>query len=450
MTNSEGRDLCLRLFHETLHSLQVAPRLRNLMKVSTGNLLIGDDCFARKSLDSVRILSFGKAADEMANTSIEILHDVPVRAVVVSPHGIDGNASSEKQSSVEGKNVQRFEAGHPYPDEQSVRAADAAVQLLTGCTSRDLVLFLISGGGSALLERPLHNSVSLSDLRSFYEVLVTCGANIYEMNAIRKHLSRIKGGRLAKIVTPAQQVTIYVSDVPEAFPSAVASGPSMPDESTLEDCLRIVNQYGLLERFPASIRALFETGDIPETPKSTDACFAQSRYHCLLSNSTALEHLLALARSNGIAAEIDTSCDDWPVAKAASYLLDRVEVLRRMELGKPVLLISGGELSSPVSLGSTGIGGRNQAFVLECVRRIAGKSFVVLSAGTDGTDGNSPATGAIGDGDSARRASALGLDPVVFSRCDDSYRFFEMLGDAIITGPTGTNVRDLRLLLAYE
>jgi hydroxypyruvate reductase len=225
----------------------------------------------------------------------------------------------------------------------------------------------------------------------------------------------------------------------------------MPDETTVADCIRIITRYALLEKLHGPVRSLLESGAIAETPKPDDPCFAKSRYHCLLSNADAMAALEQSARSNGLRANRETGCDGWEFRRAADYLLARLEKLRREHPGRPAALVSGGEVGCPVTGDgpSVGIGGRNQAFALYCATRIEGKPVVILSAGTDGIDGNSPAAGALADGSTAGRAAALGLEAQDFLRRSDSYHFFEKLGDTIQTGPTGTNVRDLRLLLAY-
>ena len=436
MTLDEARDLCVVLFLETLSSLSIAPRLRNAIRRSGNSLEIEGDSYAVPQSRDIRVVAVGKAAIEMAEAAAEALAGARFRGIVVAP----GSAALLRAE------YEYFQGGHPSPNAGSWRAAEGVLQFLENGSPDDLILFLLSGGGSALLDKPLHPSVSLEDLRQFHQALVTCGANIQEINTLRKHFSAVKGGRLAERAAPATQVTLYVSDVPEHLPSAVASGPTMPDETTLEDCRRIVHRYALADKFPISIRALLESGELPETPKPGDPCFSKSRYYGLLSNQDAVGKLVELAQARGFFAEADTSCDEWEFRRAGEYLLARLDSLCREHPG-PVALVSGGELSCPVT--GDGIGGRNQAFVLDCVERIAGKPVVVLSAGTDGQDGNSPACGAIADGTSAERAAALGLNPEEFLRRSDSYHFFDALGDTVVTGPTGTNVRDVRILLAY-
>ena len=437
MTADQARELCRRWFLQTLEFVRPSLRLREVLRVREGRIEVAGDSYSLAAFSEIRVVAIGKAALEMAETTAAILQGIPLRGIVAAPA-----LPSEPLAG-----FAYFAGGHPYPNEQSLRAADAVLEFLKGASSDHLVLFLISGGGSALLEKPLDPSVSLDDIRRFHEVLVTSGASIQEINVLRKHVSAVKGGRLAQQAAPASQITLYVSDVPENVPSAVASGPTMPDESTLEDCQKIAARFGMIERFPASVRALLESGQLPESPKPCHPCFAKSRYYCLLSNRDGVEKLLELARAKGIPAFADPSCDDWEFQRAADYLLARLEELRTQQPQSPVALVSGGELACPVM--GTGVGGRNQAFVLDCVPKIAGQPIVVLSAGTDGIDGNSPAAGAIADGASAERARSLGLEPEQYLGRSDSYSFFEKLGDTLMTGPTGTNVRDLRILMAY-
>ena len=229
-----------------------------------------------------------------------------------------------------------------------------------------------------------------------HRLLVGCGAGIVEMNVLRKHLSAVKGGRLARRANPARQITLYVSDVRAGVPSAVASGPTMPDESFADQCYAIAELWMLLEQFPASIRRLFVDRALEQTPKAGDTTFRDCSWHCLLSSEDALDAVEEqIRRDHGreVIVERDTSCDEWPLEQAAQHLLGRLEGLRATHPGRRVMLLSAGELSSPVT--GAGTGGRNQAFVLHCAGLLAGRPMAVLSAGTDGIDGNSPAAGGI-------------------------------------------------------
>ena len=238
---------------------------------------------------------------------------------------------------------------------------------------------------------------------------------------------------------------MLISDVPDNTPDALASGPTMPDSSTVEVCHEIVNRYGMLEQFPASVRELFQTHALEETPKTDDHAFVRSRWWPLLSNGSVLEAAKAEAERNGFTVEIDNSCDDWDYADAAEYLLKKIRELRKKT--NRVCLLSGGEVTVKVTGG--GVGGRNQQFALACASKIAGASITVLSAGTDGIDGNSRAAGAVVDGTTIERAKSRSLDVEQQMNAFNAFPLFEALGDALITGPTGNNLRDLRVLLAY-
>jgi hydroxypyruvate reductase len=304
---------------------------------------------------------------------------------------------------------------------------------------------MLSGGGSAIAEKPIDDEISLDDLIATYRALVLSGAPIAEINAVRKHLSAVKGGRLAKAAYPAKQVSLMISDVPDNTLDALASGPTMPDSTSIADCYAVVEKYKLMEQFPGSVRELFQRHALEETPKSDDPAFVNARWWPVLSNKTAVDEAGVAATREGFAVEVDNSCDDWDYERAADYLLDRLRELRKKV--SRVCLISGGEVTVKVTNG--GAGGRNQQFALDCATKIAAENIAVLSAGTDGIDGNSPAAGAVVDGTTLERAKQAGLDPASVLQNFNAFPLFDTLGDAIMTGPTGTNVRDLRILLAY-
>jgi hydroxypyruvate reductase len=327
-----------------------------------------------------------------------------------------------------------------------MRGAEAILKSLGALTPQALVIYLISGGGSAALEKPVDEEISLADLIATYRALVHSGAPIAQINAVRKHLSAVKGGRMAQAAQGAQQVSIMVSDVPENALDSLSSGPTMPDSSTVDDCYRIAREYNLLPELPGSVRELFERRALGETPKKDDPAFVRSRWWKVLSNETAEKAAAAAASRQGFAVEIDHSCDDWDYAKAADYLLDRLRKLRRGV--SKACIVSGGEVTVKVPA-NAGVGGRNQHFALYCAQKIAGENIIVLSAGTDGIDGNSPSAGAVADGTTLDRAQKTGLDVAAHFEAFNSSPLFEKLGDAIETGPTGNNVRDVRVLMAY-
>jgi len=285
----------------------------------------------------------------------------------------------------------------------------------------------------------------LSDVIATNRALVHSGAPIAEINAIRKHLSAVKGGRMAQAASPRIQISLLISDVPDHALDALASGPTMPDSSTAAECYAIAQRYGMVASFPAQVRAVFATHSLQETPKAGDATFNHSRFRTVLSNQTAVNAAVERARSLGFSVEVDNSCDDWDYAHAANYLLERLRQLRRRSAR--ACLISGGEVTVKVGA-SSGVGGRNQQFALYCSQKITGEAVTVLSAGTDGIDGNSPAAGALVDRTSIARAGRAGLDPARALNEFNTFPLLEAIGDAIVTGPTGNNVRDLRILLA--
>jgi hydroxypyruvate reductase len=373
----------------------------------------------------------------MAAVLVEILVGAVEAGVVVSP--------SEPATRLD--RCRYFTAGHPYPNPGSLQGAEAALELVSGLTPDDAVIFLVSGGGSALFEKPLDSAVTLADLLEFNRVLVTCGLPIEQINTLRKHISAVKGGRLGARAHPAQRLTIFISDVPEHLPSMVASGPTRPDESTVEDCYSIVKKHGLIAKFPAAIRKGFEERTLEETPKPGDSRLADSYYFSLLSNRDAVAAAKAAAEGMGFVSEIDKSGWDTDYKQVVSANLATLDALAQAHAGQLVCVIAGGEVVCPVT--GPGLGGRNQAFVLCAATKIAGSRRVILSAGTDGRDGNSPASGAVADGQTLSRAHALHLDPQQHLAASDSYHFFRALGDTLDIGFTDNNVRDLRVWLDF-
>ncbi|HYS87442.1 MAG TPA: MOFRL family protein, partial [Bradyrhizobium sp.] len=244
----------------------------------------------------------------------------------------------------------------------------------------------------------------------------------------------------------ATKITMAVSDVPVGKESALASGPTLPDPTTVTDAKRIIVEYSLREMFPPALQRWLDGEKMPETPKASGEAFQKSQFLLLLGMDDLFHPAHHAAEANGFIACCDNSTDDWPVQKAAESLMWQLEDLRKMHPGRRVALIADGEVSSPVT--GNGIGGRNSAFVLACVEKIAGKKIAVLSAGTDGIDGNSPAAGAVADGETLEMARAIGLDPVEAFRRSDAFTFFSRFDDVIVTGPTGNNLRDLRILIA--
>jgi glycerate 2-kinase len=428
------RNAAREIFRFALATATIASAFERHVYLERGVLRVCEDLYDVGAASRVFVVSVGKAAHTMA----EALQSHWGSAL----EGIVAGSVAPKQQL---RGFRYFLGGHPTPNAESMSAADAVLHALDALDSQALVIFLLSGGGSSILEKPVDDDISLADLVATYKVLVLCGAPIAEINAVRKHLSAVKGGRLAVAAYPAQQVSLLVSDVPDATPDALASGPTMPDSTSINDCYGIVEKYGLLPQFPASARELFERHALDETPKSDDPAFVRSRWWPILSNASALEAAGTAAAQHGFAVEVDNSCDDWDYERAADYLLGRVRELRKRV--SRVCLISGGEVTVKVTNGGTG--GRNQQFALACATHIAGENIVVLSGGTDGIDGNSQVAGAVVDGTTVARAQAADLDAAQHLAQFNAFPFFDKLGDAIVSGATGNNLRDLRVLLAW-
>jgi glycerate 2-kinase len=434
---AELKLLARRIFQETISAIDIPLAMQRKLRREGTMLCFDDAAVDLRAFSKVRVVGIGKAAHAMMEGLASFLSgEFSYRAVVAAP--------TPPLFAIEG--VKYFLGGHPIPDEQSWKAAEAILELLNECDEKTVVFFLLSGGGSALVELPLDGSLTLQDVQQMHRALVTCGAPIDAMNAVRKHVSAVKGGRLAAAAGFATKITLAVSDVPVGKDSALASGPTLPDPTTVADARRVIAEFGLREKLRGGLLRWMDEGQMPETPKQGDAAFRNAHF-CLLLGLDDLFHPAHHAtEAKGFVAHCDNTTDDWPVEDAAEYLLAQLEEIRRAHPGRRVALIADGEVSSPVR--GKGIGGRNAAFVLACVKKIAGKRIAVLSAGTDGVDGNSPAAGAVADGETFERGQAVGLNARYMFRESDSYSYFARLGDTIVTGPTGNNLRDLRIFLA--
>jgi glycerate 2-kinase len=435
---SDLKQLAREIFYETLAAIDIPLAMRQKLARAGSRIRFEVADIDLAAYERIVAIAIGKASVAMARGFAELL---------VPDFGFEGILVAPRESLAEVKGFHVVGAGHPLPDNGSVAAARAIVDLLSHCNSRTLVFFLLSGGGSSLVELPLDPDLGLEDLQELNRLLVTSGASIHEINAVRKHLSAVKGGRLAALAAASTKFSLAITDVPAGYESALASGPTLPDPTTVADACGVIEKYALAPKLPGSIRAKFaQPKSIPETPKPGDPAFARARFALLLTMHDLFHHAHHAAEARGFITQCDNSTDDWPIAEAAEYLLEQLARLAHANHGRRVALIADGELSSPVR--GNGLGGRNSAFVLECVGRIAGKGIAVLSAGTDGKDGWSPAAGAVVDGHTLERARTAGLGPREFAARSDSYSFFHKLGDAIETGPTGNNLRDLRILLA--
>ncbi|MDI6687750.1 MAG: glycerate kinase, partial [Desulfobacterales bacterium] len=346
--------------------------------------------------------------------------------------------------------IKLIEAGHPVPDKNGRQGAKAIIDLVNNAGENDLILCLISGGGSALLPLP-SPGLTLKDKQDTIKILLSCGATIHEINTLRKHISMIKGGRLAQAAYPASLVSLILSDVVGDNPDVIASGPTVPDSSGFDDCMKIIDKYNILKKLPKSVVKHIKdgiSGMVPETPKTDDPVFEKARNIIIGSNIEAITAAKKKSKSLGYNTIILSSMiqgDTTHVAHVLSAIAKEI-IKTGNPIPSPACILSGGETT--VTIKGEGLGGRNQEFALAAAIDIAGtKNIVILSGGTDGTDGPTNAAGAIADTNTLSRAVDMGLNPGHFLTNNDSYHFFQKLGDLLITDPTNTNVMDLRIIL---
>jgi hydroxypyruvate reductase len=403
-------------------------------------LLLGDERIPLKTVDQILIVAIGKAACGMYRSAVEVLRGSdgpPVRGIVVSNRRDEGSEDGTVY----------LRGSHPLPDEASIHAARSVLTLLQEATSRTIVVYLISGGASAMLELPLDPGIPSADMAGFHRALLCSGMPIEEMNTLRKHVSAVKGGRLAAAASAALwQYTLLVSDVPADRPDVIGSGPSLPDPSTWEDCGRLLSRLEEVSGVPESMLEFFKRRAPMETPKAADEMFRKASWKVISSSEDLAETAGSLARQAGFEVVIDNTCDDWEYREAAVYLLERA---KRLSEGRPnCCVVSVGEVTvrlPPV----VGEGGRNQQFALWCARELDRKHWrtTVLSAGSDGIDGSSGAAGAVCDEETAGAARLLGIDVTDHLDRFDASPLLRLLGAEIVTGPTGNNLRDLRMIL---
>jgi hydroxypyruvate reductase len=384
----------------------------------------------------IYVVGAGKAGASMARGTERVLR-----------RRITGGLINVKDGHIANlRHIELNECGHPVPDDRGVNGAARIAEIARRAQSDDLVVCLISGGASALLPLPA-DGITLEEKQAVTRLLLACGANIHEINAVRKHISRIKGGQLARLAAPAAVETLMLSDVIGDDLDVIGSGPTAPDNSTYGGALEILDNYAIRDRIPAAVRERLlrgASGEIEETPKQGDPIFHRVRNTIIGSNRLALDAAARRARNLGyrtavLSSEIEGETRDVARMHAA---IAREVARSGQPFKRPVCIITGGETT--VTIKGNGLGGRNQEFVLAAAIDVAGMSdIVILSAGTDGTDGPTDAAGAIADG------ATLGRNPEArrYLDANDSYRYFESLGDLIKTGPTNTNVMDVRLML---
>jgi glycerate 2-kinase len=431
------------IFFEALEAVDAGDAIRRVTAHKGDELLI-----AGASVDlrqrGVYSIAIGKAAAAMSIALEERLGARLIGGVIAGPSRSEVSKSAAAKRSA----CQYFEGGHPWPNDASLLAAQAALSLLERANQEGAsVVFLISGGGSAMFELPINEDISLADIDTANRILVSSGASISEINAVRRSFSAVKGGRLAELASNCDQFTLIISDVPWGEEWNVASGPTLSPPGHAPQAREVVERYQLRSRLPSAVLRALDA----DTAQLKFPAAASSRLRdcsVLLSNDDALDAAATASRHRGFAVEIAEDISDEPIESGCEKLVQRLSEPVETP-GKDLCLISGGEFSCPVR--GNGLGGRNLETALrlaiEYAKSVYNRPFVALCAGTDGIDGNSPAAGAIIDNTTIERAHKIGLDPQDFLNRSDAYSFFVALGDAITTGPTGTNVRDLRILL---
>jgi glycerate 2-kinase len=438
----QGADI-VELFATGLNAVDAYRLTERCIRKRADTLTIRDNLGCETSYDlsefeRILIAGFGKAAYPMARAIEQKLHERITRGVVITPYG----------SSTKLRRIDIIEAGHPVPDMNSLRGARLIAGMMDGATESDIVILLVSGGGSALCTLPAPG-LSVDEVSRTTDLLLRSGASIDEINTIRKHLSQIKGGQLAKLAHPAEVAALIISDVIGDPPHAIASGPAAPDPSTFSDASRIISKYKIAQIIPPNISAHLEAGcrgEIPETPKPGEPFFEKTRNFIIGNNIMALQAIADRARQKGYRALILSSRisgDTRNVAKAfASVIMD----FKRNNTTLPLCIISGGEMTAAVK--GTGTGGRNQDFCLSMIPLIKGiEDIQLLSAGTDGIDGNTDAAGAIVDGNTYEHAMALGIDIEKALANYDANTLLKATENLLMTGPTGTNVMDVQIIL---
>ncbi len=454
----------------SLHAVDPRAAVNAHVALDGGLLRVGGRAYGLDEIERILVVGGGKAGAPMAAALSDILgsritagvvnvkygHTATVaggriRPIPPAPFPAREGGAAGVRFSVQPTALQIVEAGHPVPDAAGQAGAERIAALLDGLTPRDLALVLISGGGSALLPLPVEG-ISLADTQSLTQILLRCGADITEINAIRKHCSRLQGGQLARLAQPAQVATLILSDVVGTPLDAIASGPTVPDHTTYADAVAVLSRYDILDQIPDSVRRHLlagAAGALPETPKPGDPLFERVTNVVIGDNASAGRAAVAEARRLGFHSTLLTTFvqgEAREVGRVAAGLAQGI-ASGQSDFARPACLVLGGETT--VTVKGQGAGGRNQELALAAAIALdgyalpAGIEVAVVSLGTDGTDGPTDAAGGIATRDTLARGRALGLDARAALADNDSYPYLGALGDLIVTGPTNTNVNDL-------
>lgn len=442
------RDDIREIYTDAIEAVNPRGAVLEHLRLHEGRLMVRHRGKTVRELDLSRfgrifVLGAGKATALMARAVEDLLGDRITAGCISVKYGYTAPLDR----------IETIEAAHPVPDEEGRRAAERILNIASEAGAGDLIISLISGGGSALLPLPAP-PVTLEEKRMATSLLLKSGASIHEMNAVRKHLSLIKGGNLARAAHPATVVNLMISDVVGDDPDVIASGPLVPDASTFADALSILERYGIADSVPVSVIRRIRDGAgglVPENPKSDEECFAGGAGIIIASNILALEAARSRAEALGYSPVVLSSLIEGDTRQAALFhaAIAREALASGHPAPPPMCVISGGETT--VEVRGKGLGGRNMEFALQSALLLAGtRGICAASVGTDGTDGPTDAAGAFADGTTVARAEAAGMSAAEFAAENDSYTFFRKLGDLIVTGPTNTNVMDVRIVVVRE
>jgi glycerate-2-kinase len=437
--DERAREICLKVATAGIERVLPEKIIKRHVRIEGNRLIVRTSSYDLRNFRRIFVVGGGKASSTMASVLYEILGDKIERGVIVDT------------TVREIPKVECVRGTHPIPGEGGMEGAKKIIELLKEADEDDLVICLISGGGSALLPLPVP-PITLEEKKKVTDLLLRCGATINEINAVRKHISLIKGGQLARAAYPATVITLLISDVIGDPLDVIASGPTAPDASTFEDAVNVLKKYEIWNEVPNSVRERLEKGlrgEIPETPKEGDEVFRKVNNVILSNNLEALIGAAEKAKELGMNVLVLSSMiegESREVGIAHAGILREV-VKSGIPLKRPAVIISGGETT--VTVKGSGKGGRAMEFVLGAIEKMRGvDNIAVLCMGTDGIDGPTDAAGAIADGKSYERAEKMGLSIEEYLKENNSYEFFRKLNDLIFTGPTGTNVSDIRVMVA--
>jgi glycerate 2-kinase len=440
VSTKDLRKTAKNIFNAGIKAVDPVTCINRHLKIVDGNLEIGNSKFCLEQIDRLFVIGAGKASAAMARRAEQLLGHHIHEGLIITKYG----------HGVDLTHCRMMEAGHPVPDTNGVNATKALLEMVSKAGPKDLILCMISGGASALTPAPA-KGISLTDKQDTTRLLLDCGANIHEINTIRKHLSLIKGGLLCRKANGARMISLILSDVIGDNLDIIGSGITAPDTGSFDDCKKILNRYDLWNRIPKPVRHRIcsgVAGNVLETPKPGAPEFANVDNLIIGSLSDALSAAEAEARQQGFAPLVLSSMiqgEAKEVAKVLGAIAKEIRLSNR-PIPAPACLLSGGETT--VTIKGKGKGGRNMELALAAGIELSGTAqILILSAGTDGSDGPTDAAGAFADGSTASRAAALGLSTSKHLACNDSYHFFQSLEDLLITGPTRTNVMDLQILL---